>query len=106
MATIEFRNSITQAELATLGEGSVAYVREMESEDLKGKFPGLPEIAPGTRLWALFAANGQPILLSDQRERAIAGGATAYLARPLACRGIVQVISSLDMPWSFSDTGS
>ena len=45
----------------------------MESDDLKGKFPGLPEIAPGTRLWALFAANGQPILLSDQRDRAIAG---------------------------------
>jgi hypothetical protein len=51
----------------------VAYVREMESEDLKGKFPGLPEIAPGTKLWALFAANGQPILLSDQRDRAVAG---------------------------------
>src|ERR1700741_4423680 len=73
MATVEGRNSITPRELAHLGEGSVAYVREMESEDLKGKFPGLPEIAPGTKLWALFAANGQPILLSDQRERAIAG---------------------------------
>jgi hypothetical protein len=73
MATVEVRNSITPSELAHLGEGSVAYVREMESEDLKGKFPGLPEIAPGTKLWALFAANGQPILLSDQRDRAVAG---------------------------------
>ena len=33
-------------------------------------------------------------------------GATAYLARPLACRAIVQVISSLNMPWSVSATGS
>jgi hypothetical protein len=73
MASVEHVNSITQNELAHLGEGTVAYVREMESDDLKGKFPGLPEIAPGTRLWALFAANGTPILLSDQRERAIAG---------------------------------
>ena len=73
MATVEVRNSITPSELAHLGEGSVAYVREMESEDLKGKFPGLPEIAPGTKLWALFAANGQPILLSDARDRALAG---------------------------------
>ena len=73
MATAETRNSITPSELAHLGEGTVAYVREMESEDLKGKFPGLPEIAPGTKLWALFAANGQPILLSDQRDRAVAG---------------------------------
>ena len=31
------------------------------------------EIAPGLELWALFAANGQPILLSDARERALAG---------------------------------
>lgn len=73
MATVEYVNAITQNELAHLGEGSVAYVREMQSDDLKGKFPGLPEMASGTKLWALFSANGQPILLSDQRERAIAG---------------------------------
>jgi hypothetical protein len=73
MAAFEYRTSLSENELAHLGEGTVAYVREMESDDLKGRFPGLPEIAAGTRLWALFAANGQPILLSDQRERAIAG---------------------------------
>ena len=65
--------NVTQDQLAHIGEGVVAYLREMQSDDLKGKFPGLPEIASGTRLWALFAANGQPILLSDARERAIAG---------------------------------
>ncbi len=45
----------------------------MSSDDLRGRFPGLGEIAPGLELWALFAANGQPILLSDVRERALAG---------------------------------
>ncbi len=45
----------------------------MSSDDLTGKFPGLGDIAPGLELWALFAANGQPILLSDARDRAIAG---------------------------------
>ncbi len=64
---------LSDSDLAHLGEGSVAYLREIGSDELMGKFPGLPEIAPGTRLWALFAANGQPILLSDARERAIAG---------------------------------
>ncbi|QPC88539.1 DUF1150 family protein [Mesorhizobium sp. NBSH29] len=64
---------VTPAQLAHLGEGTVAYLREMGSEELMGKFPGLPEIEPGTKLWALFAANGQPILLSDERDRAIAG---------------------------------
>ena len=73
MATVEYVNAITHDELAHLGEGTVAYVREMQSDDLKGRFPGLPEMASGTKLWALFAANGQPILLSDQRERALAG---------------------------------
>ena len=65
--------SVSKADFAHLGEGTVAYLREIGSEELKGKFPGLPEIEPGTRLWALFAANGQPILLSDARDRAIAG---------------------------------
>ncbi len=64
---------MTQDQLAHIGEGVVAYVREMPSEELKGKFPGLPEIAPATRLWALFSANGEPILLSDARDRALAG---------------------------------
>jgi hypothetical protein len=65
--------TFTEADLAHLGEGTVAYLREMGGEELNGKFPGLPHIEPDARFWALFAANGQPILLSDARERAIAG---------------------------------
>ena len=67
------RHTYTEAELAHIGEGSVAYLREMASDELMGKFPGMPEIQSGTMLWALFAANGQPILLSDERDRVIAG---------------------------------
>jgi hypothetical protein len=67
------RQQYTEAEFAHIGEGSLAYLREIASEELMGKFPGMPQIAPGTRLWALFAANGQPILISDERDRAIAG---------------------------------
>lgn len=63
----------TEIDLAHLGEGSVAYLREMDGEELNVKFPNLPHIEPAARLWALFAANGQPILLSDARDRAIAG---------------------------------
>ncbi len=73
MTSNQVNITVTQDQLAHIGEGVVAYLREMQSDELKGKFPGLPEIAPGTRLWALFAANGQPILLSDARERALAG---------------------------------
>jgi hypothetical protein len=73
MNTIEDRPVLSKADLAHLGEGTVAYVREMDTSDLKVKFPGLPELAPGLKLWALFGASGQPILISDERDRAIAG---------------------------------
>jgi len=78
MTSSEIAN-ITQADLAHLGEGSVAYLREIGTDELKGKFPGLPEIQGGLTLWALFAANGQPILLSDERDRAIAGALENHL---------------------------
>lgn len=67
------RTLVSKADLAHLGEGTVAYMREMDTTDLKGKFPGLPDMEPGLKLWALFGANGQPILLSDERDRVIAG---------------------------------
>lgn len=73
MTTIEQRNTMTEGELAHLGEGTVAYLRKVSSDDLRGRFPGLSEITPGLELWALFAANGEPILLSDARDRALAG---------------------------------
>ena len=75
----ERQTTFTQADLAHLGEGSVAYLREIGSEELKGKFPGLPDIAPNTKLWALFAANGQPILLVG---RARAGDCRGVRERP------------------------
>jgi hypothetical protein len=65
--------TLTEAEFAHLGEGEVAYFRKMMSDELTGRFPGIPEIAPGQELWALFAANGRPILLADERDRVVAG---------------------------------
>jgi hypothetical protein len=73
MTVNEEKTVLTQAELAHLGEGTVAYLKEIDSDELRGKFPGMPEIAPGTKLWAVFAANGQPILLTDARDSALAG---------------------------------
>ncbi len=58
---------------AHLGEGHVAYVREMRSEDLGRLVPDAPPVPPGVRLWALIAATGTPILISDDRATAEAG---------------------------------
>jgi len=65
--------TVTPQQLAHLGEGAIAYMREMDVAELKVKFPNIPDMAPGTKLWALFAANGQPILLADARDAALAG---------------------------------
>jgi len=60
---------------AGLGEGKLAYVREIKSEDLSDLFPDAPPVMPGLKLWALSHANGRPILISDSREMAIANAA-------------------------------
>ncbi|MVA96885.1 DUF1150 family protein [Nitratireductor sp. CAU 1489] len=62
---------MSQTQFAHLGEGAVAYLRKVSSDDLRGRYPGLPDMAPGLELWALFAANGQPIMLTDERESAL-----------------------------------
>ncbi len=67
------KNTITAAELAHVGEGALAYLRQIESDELTARFPGMPEIQSGLKLWALFGADGQPILLSDERDTALAG---------------------------------
>ena len=56
-----------------LGEGRVAYVRRVRSEDLGHLVPDAPSVPPGLTLWALIGATGTPILISDDRDTAIAG---------------------------------
>ena len=64
--------AITQDALAHLGGGRIAYVKAIRSEDVRTLFPQAPQIAPGIKLYALHAANGTPIMLTDTREAAIA----------------------------------
>jgi hypothetical protein len=69
-ANIEF----TADALAHLGDGRIAYVKTIRSEDVRALFPQaeMPEMAPGQKLFALHAADGTPIMLTDSREAAIA----------------------------------
>ena len=62
------RQVMPPANFAGLGGGKIAYVRMMLSEEAKDLFPGLPPVTPGLKLWALLAADGTPIMLSDSRE--------------------------------------
>jgi len=64
--------AITQDALAHLGDGRLAYVKAIRSEDVANLFPEAPKIAPGMQLFALHAADGTPIMLTDTREAALA----------------------------------
>jgi hypothetical protein len=64
--------AITQEALAHLGDGEIAYVRAIRSEDVAAMFPQAPTIEPGIELFSLHAADGTPIMLTDTREAAVA----------------------------------
>ncbi len=63
---------MTEEALAQLGDGQIAYVKAIRSEDVPALFPQAPEIAPGLKLFALHAADGTPMMLTDSLEAAIA----------------------------------
>ena len=63
---------ITTAELASLGGGRLAYVKEMSSEDVNRLYPQAPDLEPGLEIYALLGADGNPILRADSREAAVA----------------------------------
>ena len=63
---------MTQDQLAHLGDGALAYMKQIKSEDLPNLFPEAPKMRPGIDLFALHAADGTPILLADSREAVIA----------------------------------
>ena len=64
--------AITQEALAHLGDGRIAYVKTVRSEDVAHLFPQAPKIEPGIKLFSLHAADGTPIMLTDTREAALA----------------------------------
>ncbi|WP_127092043.1 DUF1150 family protein [Aquabacter cavernae] len=65
-------STMTPEALAGLGGGHLAYMRTIRSEDVQRLFPQAPAIAPGLTLFTLHAADGTPILLTDNREAAFA----------------------------------
>jgi hypothetical protein len=63
---------ISPEALALLGGGKIAYVKAIRSEDVPTMFPQAPQLQPGMQLFALHAADGTPMMLTDSREAAIA----------------------------------
>jgi hypothetical protein len=73
--------AISPEALAHLGDGQIAYVKTIRSEDVRALFPQVQDmdIEPGLKLFALHAADGTPIMLTDSREAAIANAVSQKL---------------------------
>lgn len=65
-------NDVSVEMLAALGGGKLAYLKPIKSDEISNIFPGAPAIAPGLSLFALLAADGSPILITDSRDAALA----------------------------------
>jgi hypothetical protein len=73
--------AITPEALAHMGDGEIAYVKTIRSEEIRTLFPQVAEmgIEPGMKLFALHAADGTPIMLTDSREAAFANAVSQEL---------------------------
>jgi hypothetical protein len=70
----ETSTKLSPEALAQLGDGHIAYVKAVRFEDFRKMFPQaeMPELEAGRVLFALHAADGTPIMLTDSREAAVA----------------------------------
>lgn len=63
----------TLEDLAAMGDGEVAYMRKFKAHELRELFPQTAELHPSVQLYALFAADGSPLILADSREAVVNG---------------------------------
>ena len=59
-------------EFARLGDGQVAYVKQVDSDQARNLFPALTGLPEGIDLYAVVGADGTPLGLTDSRSSAIA----------------------------------
>lgn len=69
--TDALKHDIAEDLFADWGLDRFAYVKSISSDDFAKAFPDAPPIPSGVSLFALVAANGAPIMLTDRREEAI-----------------------------------
>ncbi|MDH3579217.1 MAG: DUF1150 domain-containing protein [Hyphomicrobiales bacterium] len=63
---------MSPVDFARLGDGEVAYIRQLDSGEATRLFPALKGIPEGIDLYALVSADGTPLSLRDNRSSAIA----------------------------------
>jgi hypothetical protein len=62
---------MSMSELAKLGGGKVAYIKMMTSAEAKEMFPAIEGLPAGIHFFALLAADGTPLALTDSHQAAV-----------------------------------
>ena len=66
-------SAVSPQMLATLGDGRLAYVKAMRSEDVAFLCEDAPVLEPGHVVYVLHAFDGTPIVLADSHASAAEG---------------------------------
>jgi hypothetical protein len=63
--------AMSAKDLANLGGGKLAYIKVLTTDQAKMMFPSVQGIPAGIRLYALNAADGTPLALTDSHQAAV-----------------------------------
>lgn len=72
MTQVTSQAPLSQDDFAHLGQGAIAYVKAIKSDDVTRMFPQVSDIQPGLDLFLLLGADGVPIMLTDSKDAAVA----------------------------------
>lgn len=75
--------NISEQDLALLGGGALAYIREIEATEAKRLLGKETAMAANSRLFCLYNADGSPVSISGTREAAI-GSAFEHELMPMS----------------------
>ncbi len=62
---------MSDSEFAALGDGEWAYIKPLTSEQAQAAYPTIEDLPDGLSLFAVHAADGTPIALTDDMGTAI-----------------------------------
>lgn len=62
---------MTDKEFERLGGGFVAYIKTLSTDEAERMFPAIEDLPKGINLYALHAADGTPLALTDSMQAAI-----------------------------------
>lgn len=72
MTQVTSATPLSKDDFAHLGQGAIAYVKAIKSDDVTRLFPQVSDIQPGLDLFLLLGADGVPIMLTDSKDAAVA----------------------------------